>query len=343
MKTATALLHACHRADAGTNAVAVPIHMTTSYQFDSTAHAADLFALKQFGNIYTRVMNPTTDVLKKRIAAMEGGAAALAVASGPSSLVPADLALLRFLPAAALFGLLRRPVRWPPLGPALAMILGGGAPFVLLAASGLQAASAAAAGVLLPGAFPLWVALFGRIADGASIGRRRAVGLIVIAVSLAVAAWPALAAGSCVGTGLLVAASALSAGYALALRRTGLAPLCAAAYVGAASVAMVVPLLVVAGGDTLAAVPMKTVLAQAFLQGGLSGLAAPVLFAVAVARLGTAQAAAFGGLTPGAAALFGAFVLDEALDAATVASFLAAGVGVALVNLSPAPPRAASA
>ena len=85
MKTATTLLHAGHRADAGTNAVAVPIHMTTSYQFDSTEHAADLFALKQFGNIYTRVMNPTTDVLEKRIAAMEGGVAALAVASGQAA------------------------------------------------------------------------------------------------------------------------------------------------------------------------------------------------------------------------------------------------------------------
>jgi O-acetylhomoserine (thiol)-lyase len=85
MKTATALLHAGHRADPTSNAVAVPIHMTTSYQFDSTAHAADLFALKQFGNIYTRVMNPTTDGLEKRIAAMEGGAAALAVASGQAA------------------------------------------------------------------------------------------------------------------------------------------------------------------------------------------------------------------------------------------------------------------
>jgi drug/metabolite transporter (DMT)-like permease len=270
-------------------------------------------------------------------------AATRAGVAGPASLAPADLALLRFLPAALLFGVLRRPVRWPPLLPALAMIVGGGAPFVLLAASGLQAASAAAAGVLLPGAFPLWVALFSRIADGTGIGMRRAVGLAVIAVSLASVAWPALGAGGAAGTALLVAASALSAGYTLALRRAGLAPLCAAAYVGAASVAMVLPVLLAGGGASLAEAPMHTVLAQTLLQGGLSGLAAPVLFAVAVARLGTAQAAAFGGLTPGAAALFGAAVLDEALDAGTVASFLAAGVGVAIVNLSPAPPRPPSA
>jgi O-acetylhomoserine (thiol)-lyase len=81
----TIVLHAGHRRDSATNAVAVPIYQTTSYQFDDTAHAADLFALKQFGNIYTRIMNPTTDVLEKRLAAMEGGAAALAVSSGQAA------------------------------------------------------------------------------------------------------------------------------------------------------------------------------------------------------------------------------------------------------------------
>jgi O-acetylhomoserine (thiol)-lyase len=85
MKPETALLHAGHRKAAGANSVAVPIHMTTSYQFDSTEHAANLFALKEFGNVYTRIMNPTTDVLEQRVAAMEGGAAALAVASGQAA------------------------------------------------------------------------------------------------------------------------------------------------------------------------------------------------------------------------------------------------------------------
>ncbi|MFT3917434.1 MAG: O-acetylhomoserine aminocarboxypropyltransferase/cysteine synthase [Anaeromyxobacteraceae bacterium] len=66
----------------GTNARAVPIYQTTSYTFDSPEHGANLFALKQFGNIYTRIMNPTQDVFEKRVAALEGGVAALAVASG---------------------------------------------------------------------------------------------------------------------------------------------------------------------------------------------------------------------------------------------------------------------
>jgi O-acetylhomoserine (thiol)-lyase len=81
----TIVLHAGYRRDPATNAVAVPIYQTTSYQFDSTQHAADLFALKQFGNIYTRIMNPTCAVLEERISALEGGAASLAVSSGQAA------------------------------------------------------------------------------------------------------------------------------------------------------------------------------------------------------------------------------------------------------------------
>ena len=74
-----------YRKDAATNSVAVPIYRTTSYQFDNTEHAANLFGLKEFGNIYTRIMNPTNDVLEKRLADLEGGLAALAVSSGQSA------------------------------------------------------------------------------------------------------------------------------------------------------------------------------------------------------------------------------------------------------------------
>ena len=81
----TLALHAGWRSDPATNAVAVPIYQTTSYQFADSAHAARLFALQELGNIYTRIMNPTTDVLEKRIAALEGGAAAVAVASGQAA------------------------------------------------------------------------------------------------------------------------------------------------------------------------------------------------------------------------------------------------------------------
>jgi O-acetylhomoserine (thiol)-lyase len=81
----TLALHAGWRRDPGTHAVAVPIFQTTSYQFDDTAQAARLFGLEELGNIYTRIMNPTADVLEQRVAAIEGGAAALAVASGQAA------------------------------------------------------------------------------------------------------------------------------------------------------------------------------------------------------------------------------------------------------------------
>ena len=81
----TIVLHAGYRKDPATNAVAVPIYQTTSYQFDSTDHAANLFALKELGNIYSRIMNPTNAVLEERVAALEGGAAALAVSSGQAA------------------------------------------------------------------------------------------------------------------------------------------------------------------------------------------------------------------------------------------------------------------
>ncbi|MGI8964047.1 MAG: O-acetylhomoserine aminocarboxypropyltransferase/cysteine synthase family protein [Thermomicrobiales bacterium] len=81
----TLALHAGQTPDPSTNSRAVPIYQTTSYQFNSTEHAANLFGLKEFGNIYTRIMNPTTDVLEQRIAQLEGGVAALAFASGQSA------------------------------------------------------------------------------------------------------------------------------------------------------------------------------------------------------------------------------------------------------------------
>ncbi|MBD2507123.1 O-acetylhomoserine aminocarboxypropyltransferase/cysteine synthase [Nostoc muscorum FACHB-395] len=81
----TLQVHAGQEPAPGTNARAVPIYQTTSYVFDDTEHGARLFALQEFGNIYTRIMNPTTDVFEKRIAALEGGVAALATASGQAA------------------------------------------------------------------------------------------------------------------------------------------------------------------------------------------------------------------------------------------------------------------
>ena len=84
-KPETLVLHAGYRADPATGAVAVPIYQTTSYQFRDTEHAANLFGLKELGNIYCRIMNPTVDVLEKRVTAIEGGAAALGLSSGQAA------------------------------------------------------------------------------------------------------------------------------------------------------------------------------------------------------------------------------------------------------------------
>ena len=85
MKPETIVLHSGHRSDKSTNSVAVPIYQTTSYQFENTEHASKLFGLQELGNIYTRIMNPTTAVLEERIAKIENGAAALATSSGQAA------------------------------------------------------------------------------------------------------------------------------------------------------------------------------------------------------------------------------------------------------------------
>src|SRR5882724_5640373 len=85
LRLATKCLHAGQVPDPTTNSRAVPIYQTTSYVFNDSDHAARLFGLQEFGNTYSRIMNPTTDVLEKRIAALEGGAAGLALASGQAA------------------------------------------------------------------------------------------------------------------------------------------------------------------------------------------------------------------------------------------------------------------
>jgi O-acetylhomoserine (thiol)-lyase len=91
LKAESLALHGGQEPDPTTGAVAVPIYQTTSYQFKNTEHAANLFGLREFGNIYTRIMNPTNDVLEKRIAALEGGVGALATSSGSAAITLAIL------------------------------------------------------------------------------------------------------------------------------------------------------------------------------------------------------------------------------------------------------------
>src|ERR1700680_2597064 len=104
----TIALHGGHAGDPSTKSRAVPIFQTSSYLFDDTAHAARLFALEEFGNIYTRIMNPTTDVFEQRIAALEGGSGALAVASGQAAVTYALFNIARagdhIVSSASLYG-----------------------------------------------------------------------------------------------------------------------------------------------------------------------------------------------------------------------------------------------
>src|SRR5204862_3362548 len=82
---ATKSLHAGHTPDSASRARAVPIYQTTSFTFEDSSHAASLFALQQFGNIYSRIMNPTTDVFEQRVTALEGGIGGLATSSGQAA------------------------------------------------------------------------------------------------------------------------------------------------------------------------------------------------------------------------------------------------------------------
>jgi O-acetylhomoserine (thiol)-lyase len=108
MKLSTIAVHGGQEADSTTKSRAVPIYQTASYVFDSTEHAANLFGLKEFGNIYTRLMNPTTDVLEKRVAFLEGGVGALATASGAAAITYAVLNIAKsgdeIVSSSALYG-----------------------------------------------------------------------------------------------------------------------------------------------------------------------------------------------------------------------------------------------
>lgn len=269
--------------------------------------------------------------------------------SDAAALGPHDIVLLRFLgPALLLLPLARGAIaRLAPrdLPRLLALVAGGGAPFVLLAGIGLREASAADAGALLPGTVPLWVAAASVLAGQrrvASFSGPQVLGLGLMAVAVTLVAGPAaLAVTSWRGPVLLIAAAWLSTLYTLALRRSGLGPLEATAVVSLVSVLGFAPIYLLALEPGLGAASWAELLAQGAWQGGLSGLLAPVAFGLAVERLGAARAAAFGALSPVAAALFGLALLGEVPERSVVLGLAAAalGVGLAATQTLPAPSR----
>ncbi len=114
MQFETLAVHGGYTPEPTTHSVAVPLYQTVAYSFDSAQHGADLFDLKVAGNIYTRIMNPTTDVLEKRIAALEGGIGALALASGQAAITYAIQTIAEagdnILASSALYGGHLQPV-----------------------------------------------------------------------------------------------------------------------------------------------------------------------------------------------------------------------------------------
>jgi drug/metabolite transporter (DMT)-like permease len=272
-------------------------------------------------------------------AAIWGGALAVTRfgVSGETPLSPADIAMLRFAaPALLLLPVLRRA--WPrlrrvPVALLALLLLGGGAPFVIVAGSGLGIAGAAEAGALLPGTVPLCVAMVARLL-GERLSTAGMGGLAMIGASVAVVILPSLGAGADergVGYALLLAAAPLAAGYTIALRRSGLTPWEAAAFVSLGSVLLLGPFYAAAMEPGLAKVSWDVIAFQAGFQGLASGLLAPVAFAAAVQRLGASQAAAFASLSPGAACLGGFALLGEVPTGAAAFSVLASGFGIALL------------
>jgi drug/metabolite transporter (DMT)-like permease len=212
---------------------------------------------------------------------------------------------------------------------------------VLVVSTGLQTAGAAEAGALLPGTVPLSVAALSAWL-GERFERTRLVGLGLIGVAVAVLVGPAAIGASGVswlGYALLLGASALCAIYTHALRRAGLGPLEVVAFVSAASAATLVPVHLAGLGTGLFTAPWHDIAVHGIYQSVASGLLAPAAFAIAVARLGGAQAAAFGSLSPAAATLTGIVLLGEVPGAAALVAVVASGLGVALVNLGVGRPQ----
>ncbi len=302
----------------------------------------------------TRIPSNIVTFARRRETAVGVGAALLAVTVWGSALSITragladgtalgahDIVVLRFLgPSVALMPVLLRqglgPLRSAGAGTVLALLVGGGAPFVLLAAAGLRLAPAAEAGALLPSTMPLFVALLSVVLQGERLGRRRIAGFALVSAAVVLVAGPGMFVGAA-GPGLrghvlLLGASAVAAAYTVALRRSGLGPWHAAALVSAGSMLAFGPVYLMALEPGLTAASWREIAVQGLSQSVLSGLVAPVAFATAIARLGATRAAAFGGLTPVVAALAGVLLLDETLGGATALAVGVASLGVALAS-----------
>lgn len=263
-----------------------------------------------------------------------------ATVAGGAGLGPLDIASVRYgVPALLLAPVWLRCGPWPRgvTVPRMAgMVLGWGAPFVLLTSQGLRSTDAALFAALVPGSMPLWLSLIGVALTGDRPVAQARLGLGLIALgavgALALAAWQGRALG---GVPWLVAASIGWASYAAAFRGSGLTAIQATAVVSFWSALALLPAALLLPLP-LWRLPAPALAEQVALQGVLSGVVSVAAFAFAIRTLGAARAAAAAAMVPVLAALGGWWWLGDPLGPAALAALLATVAGVVLVNAAPA-------
>jgi drug/metabolite transporter (DMT)-like permease len=256
-----------------------------------------------------------------------------------STIAPNDLAILRYvIPTLVLLPLVWRTSLLPRAVPRyllVIMVAGAGLPFGLVAMSGTQYAPAAHMGVLMAGASPLFATVFAWLLWRDRPDAWRSLGLLCMALGVMALGSKSLTnpqAGAWRGDLLFLFAAALWACFTLSFRRTGLTAWQGAALVNTWSALLLLPWLLWRGTTGLFTAPLHDLLFQALWQGVLAGILGLAFFAVAIARLGAAPAAAFGALAPVVSAIGGWWWLGEALSTLDIVAVVFATLGVALAS-----------
>jgi drug/metabolite transporter (DMT)-like permease len=254
------------------------------------------------------------------------------------TLPPEAVGLLRMIVPALLFapvwlrtGLAPQGIR----GLVALCVLGAGAPFFIVVATGMKFAPAADIGPLLPGTMPLFAALLAVLVDRERIGPERLIGYALIVAGIVAIAGRGVfdfSSGAWRGHGLVLVGAFLWAIYTIAFRRSRLGPFEAAALIGFWSTLMLLPFGMPPLAEAWRAGHGWEIAAQTVIQGVFSGILGLVAYGIAVARLGASKAAAFAALAPGMAAVIAIPVLGEAPDMAAVVGIVATSIGVALAS-----------
>ncbi len=262
-----------------------------------------------------------------------------------TSLTVYDLTMLRFGTAGLLLlpVLLRHGLALDRLGwwRWLALVFGAGAPYSLVAASGLRFAPAVHGGVLIPGVMPLFVALLSAAVLRETFSATRKLGYILIGLGIVIIAGIETlmsAEGRIIGPLLFLSAALIWACYTLVLKQSGLAPLHAAAIVSVGSAVLFFPVYLTINGIRVPAAPMSDILFQAAFQGAVATVLSLYLYGKAITILGGSAGAAFGALVPALSALLAIPILHEIPSTVDWFGVLAVSFGVYLASGGPLPP-----